>query len=107
MDDLPEPDLTIDEELAFDAGDLPGVEIPEFTSFAALQAFLAATIATLGPSPTTSRTPFSQKISIRVPHDVLAALKARAQACGVGYQTLAVQILAEHVFNKVPDVPAG
>jgi hypothetical protein len=81
------PDLCGGDLLDLDLGELPNID--------EVLAMLASGGVVLGPPPTASRTLYSYKISIRIPHDVLARVKAEAEACGIGYQTLINQILAD------------
>ncbi len=81
-------------------GDLPDLDVGDLPTVEEFRVLLETTETVLSQPPTASQTLFSQKISIRVPHDVLIALKARAGALGVPYQTLMNDVLAGAAFES-------
>lgn len=48
-----------------------------------------------------NHTMFTEKISIRVPHDVLATIKTQAETVGMPYQTFINLILAEYARGNL------
>lgn len=59
------------------------------------------TPAVLSPIPTANQTLLLEKVSIRVPHDVLATIKAQAEAVCMPYQTFINLILAEYAWGNL------
>lgn len=86
MDDLEIPDLELN--------DLPSID----DLLANHEADKVQLVLT--PPPTTNRTLYSQKISIRFPHYLLDTLKAQAEARGMPYQTFINLILRTYATGS-------
>lgn len=92
-DDLLEPLNCMDElnlpDLDLDFTDLPSID--------EVLALLDSTPAFKpSPVPTVNQTPYTEKISIRIPHGVLIALKEDAHGRGMPYQTFINLILGAY-----------
>ena len=89
---LPDIDLTI-----------PEIDLTGMLGMDEARAYLALhkTPEEINAALKANHTVFSEKISIRVPHDVLATLKAQAEAVCMPYQTFINLILAEYAWGNL------
>ena len=100
MDTLDFPDLSpIDDSDAIDLNlIMPELPPPTTEDFMLLMKLMLS--AKSNPKPLRisrkDSSPYSEKISIRIPHYQLAVLKDQSKALGMGYQTHINRILAEH-----------
>ena len=89
---LPDIDLTI-----------PEIDLEGALTMDEARAYLALhkTPEEINAALKTNHTVFSEKISIRIPHDVLATIKAQAEPAGLPYQTSINMILAEFAWGNL------
>jgi len=89
---LPDIDLTI-----------PEIDLTGALSMDDVRAYLALhkTPEEINAALKANHTVFSEKISIRIPHDVLATIKAQAEPAGLPYQTFINMILAEYAWGNL------
>ena len=89
---LPDIDLT-----------LPEIDLTGMLGMDDVRAFLALhkTPEEINAALKSNYTVFTEKISIRIPHDVLATLKAQAEPAGLPYQTFINMILAEYAWGNL------
>ena len=89
---LPDIDLTI-----------PEIDLEGALTMDEVRAYLALhkTPEEINAALKANHTVFSEKISIRIPHDVLATLKAQAEPAGLPYQTFINMILAEYAWGNL------
>src|SRR5665647_1120678 len=101
MDDMEfnEPDLSMyDIDLT-----LPEIDLEGALTMDEARAYLALhkTPEEINAALKANHTVFSEKISIRIPHDVLATIKAQAEPAGLPYQTFINMILAEYAWGNL------
>lgn len=89
---IPDIDLTI-----------PEIDLEGALSMDDVRAFLALhkTPEEINAALKANHTVFTEKISIRIPHDILATIKAQAEAVCMPYQTFINMILAEYAWGNL------
>src|SRR5665647_2842135 len=89
---LPDIDLT-----------LPEIDLEGALTMDEARAYLALhkTPEEINAALKANHTVFSEKISIRIPHDVLATIKPQAEPAGLPYQTFINMILAEYAWGNL------
>lgn len=88
------------DELRFAPEDLAWMDLPIeellIEDLPSMEEVLRTTSTVISPPPTAGQTTFSERITIRINHSVLAELKKQAAVQGLRYQTYLNSILAQH-----------
>lgn len=91
--EIPFVDLDIPlEELVFE-------DLPSMDEVLERNQVLNVNEVTLSPPQTAGQTPYTERISIRIPRWLLAELRRKAAERGLPYQTFINEVLAQHAVS--------